>query len=359
MVKNFKKLLVLSSILVLISSTSSYADMNVSRISGRDRYETALKVQQKYFVHADGNLAIIASGKDFRTALYGSYMANALKVPFFVNPTSGLNKSIINELNRLNVKKVYLMGDVKTLNRNIENFLLYKKFKTTRFQDKYEDGYLNPIQSYVDTPIFNTFHYGEPRGDMSNGIIINDKKFPDLLASIPLVSELARVQATYLGSFDGFYINSSDDPRAEGWRFIIGGYATVPSYMGTFPGDKMGLNIHSWDEENFDSESIFHTGRIVGQNRYNTAIEIAKAYEPVLNKDINTIVLVDGTNYPDALASGTVATFENGAILLTQPNKLNEDTRDFIEENNIEKVIIVGGEKSVSKNVENELRNLK
>lgn len=101
-----------------------------------------------------------------------------------------------------------------------------------------------------------------------------------------------------------------------------------------------------------------NVSRIAGQNRYKTAIEIAKAYKPVLNKDINTIVLVDGTNYPDALASGTVATFENGAILLTQPNKLNENTRDFIEENNIEKVIIVGGEKSVSKNVENELRGL-
>jgi len=101
-----------------------------------------------------------------------------------------------------------------------------------------------------------------------------------------------------------------------------------------------------------------NVSRIAGANRYETAIEIAKAYKPVLKRNIDTVVLVDGTNYPDALASGTVATMNNGAILLTEPGKLNEDTKAFIQENNIQNVIIVGGEKSVSKNVENELRGL-
>src|SRR3712207_7997206 len=52
----------------------------------------------------------------------------------------------------------------------------------------------------------------------------------------------------------------------------------------------------------FPYTTLFRSTRIAGQNRYKTAIEIAKAYKPVLNKDINTVVLVDGTNFPDALA---------------------------------------------------------
>ena len=48
----------------------------------------------------------------------------------------------------------------------------------------------------------------------------------------------------------------------------------------------------------------------------------------------------------------------DGTILLTKPNKLNEDTKAFIRSNNIKNIIIVGGEKSVSKSVENELKGL-
>lgn len=50
--------------------------------------------------------------------------------------------------------------------------------------------------------------------------------------------------------------------------------------------------------------------------------------------------------------------WNNGTILLTKPGQLNKDTKTFIRENNIKNIIIVGGERSVSKNVENELRGL-
>ena len=160
------------------------------------------------------------------------------------------------------------------------------------------------------------------------------------------------------GSINNLLIPGAE--YSDGYGFIIGGYSSVPSKFITYQDyDKpVGLIRHEWvDEENGD-EHEFYTGRIAGQNRYKTAIEIAKAYKPVLKRSIDTVVLVDGTNYPDALASGTVATMNNGAILLTEPGKLNEDTKAFIQENNIQNVIIVGGEKSVSKNVENELKGL-
>ena len=77
----------------------------------------------------------------------------------------------------------------------------------------------------------------------------------------------------------------------------------------------------------------------------------------ILDQNINTIVLVNGQDYPDVLSSSLVASQNNAAVLLTEPNKLNEDTEKYIRENNIKNVIIVGGEKSVSKNVENMLKD--
>ncbi|MDB8852519.1 cell wall-binding repeat-containing protein [Peptostreptococcus anaerobius] len=362
MVKGLRKSLILSCVLALFLPSVASADMNVSRIAGANRYETALKVQQKYFTKASGNLAVLASGTDFRTALYGSYMANALKVPFYAIPNTGMSRVMLDELKRTNVKNAYIMGNDKILNNSINNSLKSIDIKYKRFHDqvKIQDGYnyfSDRLSSMVDWTIFSTFNEGYARGDISCNIIVNDTKFPDLLSSVPFTSTLAREQKMGLV---GYNSSKSEYLGSDGYGFIIGGYDSVPESIKTgsiFDNEGLGLYYHS----SVDPDGIFfesYTGRIAGQNRYKTAIEIAKAYKPVLKRSIDTVVLVDGTNYPDALASGTVATMNNGVIILTEPGKLNEDTKAFIQENNIQNVIIVGGEKSVSKNVENELRGL-
>src|SRR3712207_1752931 len=111
MVKVLRKSLILSCVLALLLPSVASADMNVSRIAGANRYETAMKVQQKYFTKASGNLAILASGTDFKTALYGSHMANALKVPFYVIPNTGMSRVMINELKNKGVSRAYIVGD--------------------------------------------------------------------------------------------------------------------------------------------------------------------------------------------------------------------------------------------------------
>lgn len=52
MVKGLRKSLILSCVLALFLPSVASADMNVSRIAGANRCETALKVQQKYFTKA-------------------------------------------------------------------------------------------------------------------------------------------------------------------------------------------------------------------------------------------------------------------------------------------------------------------
>lgn len=359
MIKHLKKSLILSFSLALLIPSVTKADTNVTRISGIDRYETDIKIQQNCYPKASGNLAVLSSGTEFRTALYGSYMANALKIPYYVTPNNTISKSLLEEIKNKSIKRIYIIGNYNIINKSIENRLKLLGIKITRFQDKYEYGEIQEISHYIDSVIFETFHEGEPRGDINNGILVNDKKFPDLLSSIPFVSSLIREQGTFFGGLDDFNTDPSDEGNlAEGWRFIIGGKNSIPSYIETFRGDKLGLNLHYWNDESHDDSESFYTGRIAGEDRYKTAVEIAKSYKPVLNRAIDTVIIVDGTNYPDALASGTIAAIKGGAILLTEPGKLNEDTKAFLKENNIKNIIIVGGEKSVSKKVENELKSL-
>ncbi|MEG0250939.1 MAG: cell wall-binding repeat-containing protein [Peptostreptococcus sp.] len=341
-------------------------NISVSRVSGWDRYETAVNANKKYMNQANGNLAVIASGNDFKTALYASYMASALKVPYFVNPSHGMRSDILNELNRLKVKRVYVLGDYSKLDKSIDNTLLSRGIRVERIDDN--NKYCNihgscdemSLDGYIDTVIFETLHKGENRGDIGNVIYINDNKFPDLLSAVPFVAKTSAVQATALFGIDDLsdmWLGENEYAVFSN-RFIIGGYESVPEEYRVrdyFYGAEFENRLMVDDEETYEPYRTW--GRISGKNRYQTAVEIAKAYKIVLHQDINTVVLVNGQDYPDALSSSLIASQNNAAVLLTEPNKLNEDTEKYIRENNIKNVIIVGGERSVSKDVENKLKN--
>ena len=341
-------------------------NINVSRVAGWDRYESTVNANKKYMKQAYGNLAVIASGNDFKTALYASYMASALKVPYFVNPNHGMRSDVLNEMKRLNVKRVYVVGDYSKLDRSIDNTLLSRGIKVERVYDgkKYCDGYGScyemSLHEYIDTILFEALHKGENRGDIGNVIYVNDNKFPDLLSAVPFLARTSAMQATALFGIEGLsdiWLGENEYAVFNN-RFIIGGYQSVPEEYRVrdyFYGEEFENKLMVNEEETYEPYRTW--GRISGKNRYKTAVELAKAYNIVLHQDINTIVLVNGQDYPDALSSSLVASQNNAAVLLTEPNKLNEDTEKYIRENNIKNVIIVGGEKSVSKNVENMLKD--
>lgn len=341
-------------------------NINVSRVAGWDRYESTVNANKKYMKQAYGNLAVIASGNDFKTALYASYMASALKVPYFVNPNHGMRSDVLNEMKRLNVKRVYVVGDYSKLDRSIDNTLLSRGIKVERVYDgkkfcnMHGSCYEMSLHEYIDTILFEALHKGENRGDIGNVIYVNDNKFPDLLSAVPFLSRTSAMQATALFGIEGLsdiWLGENEYAVLSN-RFIIGGYQSVPEEYRVreyFYGEEFENKLMVNDEETY--EPYRTCGRISGKNRYKTAVELAKAYNIVLHQDINTIVLVNGQDYPDALSSSLVASQNNAAVLLTEPNKLNEDTEKYIRENNIKNVIIVGGEKSVSKNIENMLKD--
>lgn len=352
-----KKLILSTVFISTLLCTNSFADSpNVQRISGKDRYETAYLVN-KSFTSQNSSTVVVASGWNFKEALYGSYMATSLRIPFFTTSPTNLSSYIIEELNSRNTKSVYLIGDTKSISQSVENMLSSNGIKVNRIYDKsvYNSAtkaYIqSPMESSIDNIIFNKYFPNSPRGDLSSGVLVDSAKFPDLLSSIPFVSSLARRDATFLGN-TGYFRNLGIENKMSGFRFIIGGPDSVPTGFSTYEGDKAGLNYH-----NMGGTTLI-TGRIYGDDRYKTAVKIAKSYETVMKKSIDTAVIVDGTNFPDALSSGIISENKNVAILLTSPKKLNNDTKKYIQDKRIKNIIVVGGEGSVSDSVFNELKSL-
>ncbi len=104
--------------------------------------------------------------------------------------------------------------------------------------------------------------------------------------------------------------------------------------------------------------------KLSGSNRYGTAIEISKetfkADGPGTYAD--SVVIVGGKALMDGLAAGPIAAANNASILLADPMKgLDKETLDEIgratDSNLKNKVVyIVGGDSSVPKNVETQLK---
>ncbi|MDO5689315.1 MAG: choice-of-anchor I family protein [Tissierellia bacterium] len=94
----------------------------------------------------------------------------------------------------------------------------------------------------------------------------------------------------------------------------------------------------------------YTVSRIAGENRYETAIEVAKTVNGKAKAE--NALLVNGEHFPDALAAGSYAAVNGTPILLTKADEMNAATKAFIEAEKIEKVTIIGGKASVSEGIE-------
>ena len=90
--------------------------------------------------------------------------------------------------------------------------------------------------------------------------------------------------------------------------------------------------------------------RISGQNRYETAAKIASQLG-----NFDTAFVVDGTNFPDALAVGPYAAQKRIPILLTKKNVLPDETRGSLK--SVKKTYVIGGPAAVYDNVFKSLPN--
>ena len=98
--------------------------------------------------------------------------------------------------------------------------------------------------------------------------------------------------------------------------------------------------------------SKYNTERISGKDRYETS---ALVYEKLINLGLNPngVVLASGEVFADALSAGSISSKDCTPILLTKHDSIPESVRKHIGNN----VVIIGGENSVSKSIENKLQN--
>lgn len=348
-----RKFISLCLALFMISPVTSSAferyTVNVRRVSGNDRYETALKVNQECFSTADK--AILGYGNDFASSLYGAYIGSSTQIPFLLNDKHGIKGEVLNELKRLGVKKVYIMGGYNLMDKSIDNTLIASGMKVERVVSR--SGYDEAARRVI-----NRIRFGKDRPDTNYKMLINDSKFPDLISALPVLARVNRYAGYTLQSCVGERPN-----RNHIYQLIVGGHNSVPKAF------KNPCAIKDNDPENTFciSRNDKFSGRFNGKDRYETAVKVLTGYYymQIEEKPTNTAVIVNGEDYPDALASSLMASHHKGVTLLAKKGAttVSEELDYALGAYNLHNVIIIGGENSVTnelqENIEAHLKELK
>lgn len=99
--------------------------------------------------------------------------------------------------------------------------------------------------------------------------------------------------------------------------------------------------------------SKYELNRVAGSDRFDTANKIAKEVVK-RSSEKKKAIMVSSESYADALTISSLATKENIPIVITNSKNLSEKTEEFLKNNEIKEIVYVGGNNSISNEVQKE-----
>lgn len=297
------------SILTLLISTSTVAykvtasnvnESNYTRLYGNNRYETAVHVSQKGWSNG-ADYAVIVSGEEYLDSFCAVPLAKANNAPILLTKKNNIDLETINELKRLQVKHIYLIGSENDISRNVENKLKSEgvsKIERLCGNDRYE----------------TSVKIAEKLGATSKAVIVSDKGYADALSVASAAAiEGIPILVTSAGSLPqsvNNYIKSNNITKT----YVIGGTASISNSVASLvPGSE----------------------RIRGANRYETNVNVMNSFLKDFDFN-NTYVVSAGADitdgFADSLSGSALAAKTNSPIVLVGSN-LENSSENFIKSN--------------------------
>ena len=312
-----------------------------TRVSGRDRTVTSVEVAEEYAKRvraAGGDLdtAIVATSSRFPDALAASSLAGKAQAPILLTDPDRLSKPIANFIERHALSRVYIMGGVQAVSRDVERSLeaLDPVQTLTRLggADRYETSALIARKVGAPQPFCNS--------SRRTVLLATGTMFPDALAAAPVAAvgwhPMLLTEPDALPPEVRSYLRSGEH---HGWIhevLVIGGKNAVSPGIARDIAD-MGLRVT----------------RVGGTDRYHTAVLLAehavsRSSSPASRCLGNRRVgVAAGTSFADALVAGPLLAFVRGPTLLVQPDSVPRSVAALLEGSVLNRdsleVIAVGG----------------
>lgn len=284
------------------------SDQTSMRISGPGRVETSIEISR--FENTKSKTVILADARNYPDALAASNLTGGRYSVILVQ--NQLTQEIINEISRLETQDLIILGGTNSISEDIERGLAniggIKNISRIAGENRYD----------TCQKIFN-------HAKKKSLILASGEKFPDALATSSILDQ-AGLLLTKSGQLPS-EVQAAIEALNHDSFLIVGGENSVQE------------GLASGIVNQFQYAS--HT-RISGNNRYDTSTKIGDRLVS------STVILASGENFPDALAASTLAQKIEAPILLVSKDKIDQSVIDYFKNHNIKKVLVVGGQLSIS-----------
>ena len=320
----------ISSIIIIATLITTNAFCNEkSIIAGEDRFETAIEISKSWKTSQE---AILVNSTAESDLLCATVLASQIDCPILLTDKNNINESTNNEIKRLNINKLYLIGGKDVIYETIEKELSKSNIKIERIcgEDRYETSIsiANKVRELKksNTAILVNGEYSVADA-VSISPIAGDKNIPVIICK----NNQVKLQKEWMKNNDIKNL------------YIIGGEDVINKTI------EKELNI-----DNINIE------RIYGKDRYETNAKIIENFYKQVK--INKVFYCKGKNLNkeneiiDGMLVSPLASKEKSPIILLGEN-LTKEQKYVIKKKNIKSLIQVGH--GVSEEAKSELYKLK
>lgn len=295
--------------------TQSKKQYVVSRIYGKDRIDTSIQIAKSYIKTSE--FAILANQNNFPDSLSATVLSKKYNAPILLTDAIKADKSLIQEIKRLQTKNFIKIGGENSISNKVATELLPEGSKVRSFKgaDRYATN-AEIIKEFkdADTCIIAS---GENFADsLSIGAFATKNGYPIVLVQKDKINDVTK--------------QALKDSKIKKC-YIVGGENSV--------------------SKSLEKELPQVIERIAGNDRYETSLKIADKFY----KDAQGAYLASGEVFADSLAINPIAARFDVPLILTPKDKLPQKTQEYLDNSKIVQVAIIGGEKTVSKQIQQEL----
>jgi putative cell wall-binding protein len=284
------------------------------RLSGADRFGTAIAASQAEFPTAkSAGAVVLARSDDYPDALVGTALAAAKHAPLLFASGGTLTAGTQAEIERVLPAggTVYLLGGTSAIPASVATTITGLGFVQVRYSGA--DRFATAIA------------VADALGDPSTVLLATGINFPDALAAGPAAAHVGGVVLLT----DGTVMPTS-----------------VQAYLTGHPGKVYAIGGPAVAADPAASP-------LSGADRYGTAAAVAAA----LFTGPASVGIASGTTFPDALSGGAFQAHAGGPILLSDPNLLPSPTSTYLTgaASTLVSTTIFGGTAAISAAVQTEV----
>ncbi|MDO5689419.1 MAG: S8 family serine peptidase [Tissierellia bacterium] len=285
------------------------------RISGPNRYATAVAISREYFPQG-ASTVFLTSGISHSDALVMTPLSSLREGPLLLTEDNRLNPETFAEIQRLNPEKIIIVGGERYLPETFREQLSAAGYTVERIHGENRFATSLEIAKAVDEEV-----------DFTEIFLVNGFKDADAIS----IAGTAGALKQPILLMDGMQLSGEliQWMAEAGIKKVtaIGGNATIPDSVQTQL-EEMGLEF----------------GRFGGANRFGTSLSINRFFYPQAAE----VFVANGNGIVDALSAGPIAALYGRPMLLVQRDIVPEGVIHYLSETKHDRVLVFGGENSVS-----------